>query len=121
MTTSDNVEKTISQTEYIDQISVHKPVEHVAVHTDTFDISEDALGTNDIGPSSNLLWVPLAYTLSLSVSFLLVGRFSDIFARRWFFIIGNAFAIIGTIMGATAKTVNTIVGGNVFNGLGAAI
>lgn len=36
----------------------------------------------DLGPSDNLLWVNLGYTLSLSVSFLLIGRFSDIFGRR---------------------------------------
>lgn len=130
MATQDPVEKAPdASTVYTDDINQpsttyhHTDYEKVAIHTDTYDISAAALGTdvgpgywknwrfiglivalclgynssnlgyvlssysltrinNDIGPSDNLLWVPLAYTLALSVSFLLVGRFSDIFGRR---------------------------------------
>jgi MFS family permease len=35
----------------------------------------------DIGPSKNITWVALSNTLGLSVSFLLVGRLSDIFGE----------------------------------------
>ncbi|KAH6714953.1 fungal trichothecene efflux pump [Leptodontidium sp. 2 PMI_412] len=135
---------------------------HVAIHTDTFDIDEDALGINlpknyymspgfigtvialclgnisnylgwvvpsnslllineDIGPSKNITWVALAYTLGLSVGFLVVGRLSDIFGRRWFFIIGNSFALIGAIVSATATHVESIIGGNLLGGLAGAV
>lgn len=40
----------------------------------------------DIGPSANITWVALAYLLTQSVVFLIVGRLSDVFGRRWFFI-----------------------------------
>lgn len=36
----------------------------------------------DIGPSANITWVALAYLLTQSVTFLIVGRLSDIFGRR---------------------------------------
>jgi MFS family permease len=75
----------------------------------------------DIGPSVNIFWVPLAYTLGLSVGFLLVGRLSDIFGRRWFFIGGNGLVLIGTIVGSTATDVNDLIGANVFTGLGGAV
>jgi hypothetical protein len=38
----------------------------------------------DIGPSDNIAWVSIVYILSEAVFFLLVGRLSDVFGRRWF-------------------------------------
>lgn len=74
-----------------------------------------------IGPSKNITWVALAYTLGLSVGFLIVGRLSDIFGRRWFFIIGNTFALIGAIIGATANHVDDLIGGNLLGGLAGSV
>jgi MFS family permease len=37
----------------------------------------------DIGPSPNILWVPLANTVLGAIVFLMVGQLSDIFGRRW--------------------------------------
>jgi MFS family permease len=75
----------------------------------------------DIGPSTNINWVALAYTLGLSVGFLIVGRFSDIFGRRWFFVGGNGIGLVGAIIGATANRVNSLIGANVLNGLAGAV
>lgn len=75
--------------------------------------------TPETGPSMNVTWVVLAWTLCLAVGYTLVGRFSDIFGRRWFFIGASLLATIGTIIGATAQDVNTLIGANVLLGLGA--
>ncbi|PLB35258.1 trichothecene efflux pump [Aspergillus candidus] len=75
----------------------------------------------DIGPSPNLTWVSLAYSLGLSVGFLLVGRLSDIFGRRWFFIGGNALSLIGGIVGAAAKDVETLIAADLLMGLGGSV
>ena len=72
----------------------------------------------DIGPSNQIIWVALAHQLSSSVVYLLVGRLSDVFGRRWFFILGSCFGLLGCIIGATAQNVNTLIGGQVFCGLG---
>jgi MFS family permease len=80
-----------------------------------------ALINESIGPSPNINWVALSYTLGLSVGFLIVGRLSDIFGRRWFFIIGNSFALIGSICSATATSVNAIIAGNTLGGLAGAV
>lgn len=73
----------------------------------------------DIGPSDQLLWVGLANTLMLSVSFLLVGRLSDIFGRRWFYIVTNFCAVLGCIIAGTANRIDVIIGANILNGLAA--
>lgn len=72
------------------------------------------------GPSANITWVSLVWTLSTSVGFTLVGRLSDIFGRRWFFIGCSLLATIGCVVGSTAKDVNQLIGANVLIGLAAA-
>lgn len=73
----------------------------------------------DIGPSPNIYWIPLVNLCGGCVFFLLVGRLSDIFGRRWFFIGGSVLSLIGTIIGSQAKNVNTLIGAEVFIGIAA--
>ncbi|KAF4636561.1 hypothetical protein G7Y89_g1524 [Cudoniella acicularis] len=150
------------QDEQIEQSMHTQRDAHVAIHTETYDIDEDALGTNlpkhyyrsagfigtvialclgnisnylgwvmpsnsltlineNLGPSPNITWVAISYTLGLSIGFLIVGRLSDIFGRRWFFIGGNSFALIGAIVSGTATSVEAIIGGEVLGGLAGAV
>jgi len=39
---------------------------------------------DDLGPSPNITWLGLGYLVGEAVFFLLVGRLSDVFGRRWF-------------------------------------
>ncbi|KAK4498863.1 hypothetical protein PRZ48_009373 [Zasmidium cellare] len=74
----------------------------------------------DIGPDPNINWVPLVNLAGGAIFFLMVGQLSDIFGRRWFFIIGSIIALIGSIVGATAKNVNTLIGAEVLIGIAVA-
>lgn len=62
----------------------------------------------------------LSWTLCVAIGYTLVGRLSDIFGRRWFFIGCSTLATIGCIIAATAKDINTLIGANVFIGFAAA-
>lgn len=73
-----------------------------------------------IGPSENSTWVALAWTLLSAVSFPLVGRLSDIFGRRWFFAGSTGAAVIGSIIGATANHIDTLIVASVFLGFASA-
>ncbi|KAF9882945.1 hypothetical protein FE257_004856 [Aspergillus nanangensis] len=73
----------------------------------------------DIGPSPYLLWVALSYTLTVSIGLLLIGRLSDLFGRRWFFIGGSVLGLIGCIVCAVAPNVGSLIGGTTLIGLGA--
>lgn len=55
------------------------------------------------------------------MGYTLVGRLSDVFGRRWFFIGGNFLGLISAIMGATAKNMNTLIGSSCLAGLAAAV
>ncbi|KAF2261286.1 MFS general substrate transporter [Lojkania enalia] len=74
----------------------------------------------DIGPDPNLSWVALSYLLTNSVGLMLVGRLSDLFGRRWFFIGGNALATLGCIVAAVAPDIPGLIAGETLIGLGAA-
>lgn len=57
-----------------------------------------------IGPSPNIIWLAVSWTTGFAVAFTLVGRLSDIFGRRWFFIGSSVLAVIGNIIGASAQS-----------------
>jgi MFS family permease len=70
----------------------------------------------DVGPDPRYVWISLVYTVTSAVWFPIVGRLGDIFGRRYIMITGAVMAIIGSIICATAKSVLTLIGGNVFLG-----
>lgn len=53
--------------------------------------------------------------------FLVSGRLSDLFGRRWFFIGGNVICLIGLIVGACAKNMDTLIVASAVYGLGECI
>ncbi|KAH8601602.1 fungal trichothecene efflux pump [Bisporella sp. PMI_857] len=73
-----------------------------------------------LGGSPNITWVALSWTLGFTIGLSLVGRLSDIFGRRWFFIGSSIMALVGNIIGASAQSVNQLIGTNCLNGLAAA-
>ncbi|KXL50749.1 hypothetical protein M433DRAFT_76067 [Acidomyces richmondensis BFW] len=75
---------------------------------------------NDIGPDQNYVWLALTYNLTLAIGLLLTGRLSDIFGRRYFFIGGALLAVIGSIVGATARTIPILIGSETLLGIASA-
>ncbi|KAK3065123.1 hypothetical protein LTS18_009707 [Coniosporium uncinatum] len=73
----------------------------------------------DIGPDPNVLWVALSYTLTVAVSLTIIGRLSDIFGRRWIFIGGAVLGVVGSIVCATAQSINALIGGTAIIGMAA--
>lgn len=74
----------------------------------------------DIGPSDSITWVSLVYLVTQAVTQTLVGRLSDLFGRRWFFIGSNIIALVGSIICACAQNVDTLIGGNTLVGIASA-
>ncbi|CAK7219829.1 hypothetical protein SBRCBS47491_003983 [Sporothrix bragantina] len=70
----------------------------------------------ELGPDPRYTWISMIYNVSLAVFFTPVGRLSDLFGRRYFFIVGAAIAVIGSIVCATAKSIPMLIGGNVLLG-----
>ncbi|EXJ90159.1 hypothetical protein A1O3_03228 [Capronia epimyces CBS 606.96] len=71
----------------------------------------------DIGPSKSYAWIITSITVVGAAVAPVVGRFGDIYGRRNFLLAGNALALVGTAVAATAKTVNTAIVGGSFIGV----
>jgi MFS family permease len=67
----------------------------------------------DLGPDSRYTWISLVYNAVLAVCLGPIGRLSDIFGRRYFFIGGGIIGVVGSIMCATATSIPIMIGGNV--------
>jgi MFS family permease len=79
-----------------------------------------ALINADLGNSKDINWVATVWTLGSCIGFLIVGRMSDIFGRKWMVQSSMALSLIGCIIGAVAKSVNMLIAANLCNGLAAA-
>lgn len=62
----------------------------------------------------------MCFTLVSGVLLLVVGRVSDVIGRRYFFIGTQAFAVVGSIIGATSNNINTLIGATVLTGVAGA-
>ncbi|CAK7213428.1 hypothetical protein SBRCBS47491_001793 [Sporothrix bragantina] len=71
----------------------------------------------DIGPSTNYAWMGYAYTLCSACTFCLVGRFSDLFGRRWVIIGGTVLGLVGAIIGSQAKTIPVVIAAMAIQGV----
>lgn len=69
---------------------------------------------------ANIIWVALTYTLTSAVTLTIIGRVTDIFGRRWVFVGGAFLGIVGSVVCATAQSVNSLIGGMTIIGIAAA-
>jgi MFS family permease len=74
----------------------------------------------DIGPDPAYTWIALVYNVSVAVTIAPLGRLSDIFGRRYFFIGSALLGVLGSIICATAQSIPVLIGGNVFLGIASA-
>jgi len=75
----------------------------------------------DIGPSPNIVWLALSYLLTTSVGLIIVGRVTDIFGRRWWFICASILGFVGSIICARAPNVNALIAGQTLIGAAASV
>jgi MFS family permease len=81
-----------------------------AVSTFAFVAPFLGLINNELGPDPRYIWISLVYNAVLAVFLAPVGRLSDIFGRRYFFIGGGVFGVVGSIVCATAKSIPALIG-----------
>ena len=71
----------------------------------------------DLGPDPRYIWISLVYTAVLAICLAPLGRLTDIFGRRYFFVGGGVIGVVGSIVCATATSIPMLIAGNVLLGI----
>ncbi|KIL91916.1 hypothetical protein FAVG1_04319 [Fusarium avenaceum] len=79
-----------------------------------------ALINADIGPSTQIVWAATVWTMGSSIGFLIVGRLSDLYGRKWMVMSTTVLGLTGCIIGGAARNVGMLIASNGCNGLAAA-
>ncbi len=64
-------------------------------------------------------WVVTAYLLGSTMMIPIIGRLSDQFGRKWFFIVGILIFLLGSALSGTSQTMNQLIAFRALQGLGA--
>ncbi len=76
---------------------------------------------SDLGGFSHYTWVTTAYMITSAVAVPIVGKLTDIYGRRMFYIAGIAIFIAGSILCGFSQTILQIIIYRAFQGIGAGI
>lgn len=73
------------------------------------------------GSTKNVNWVSGGFSLSGSIAFAIAGQLSDYLGRKDVVVVGQAFLLVGHLVGATAQTFNQVIAAMVLLGAGTGI
>ncbi|KAB5560332.1 fungal trichothecene efflux pump [Coniochaeta sp. 2T2.1] len=74
----------------------------------------------EFGQPNKYIWFIPAWTLSITICFMICGANTDLLGRRWFLVLGNLICTVGHIVVASAKNGNSVIAGMAISGFGGA-
>ncbi|KAI9878049.1 MAG: peroxiredoxin prx5 [Pleopsidium flavum] len=72
------------------------------------------------GTPNKYIWFIPAWTIAITVCFMLCGANTDLLGRRWFLVGGNLICTVGHLVVATSKNANAVIAGMALAGFGGA-
>lgn len=75
----------------------------------------------DLGGFDRYTWVTTAYIVASTITVPVVGRLSDIFGRKIFYMLGLALFLIGSFAAGTSTSMNQLIAFRAFQGMGGGI
>ena len=75
----------------------------------------------DLGGFDRYTWVTTAYIVASTITVPVVGRLSDIFGRKIFYMLGLAFFLVGSFAAGTSTSMNQLIAFRAFQGMGGGI
>ncbi len=75
----------------------------------------------DLGGFDRYTWVTTAYLVASTITVPIVGRLSDIFGRKWFYLVGLVIFMIGSFAAGTADSMTQLIAFRAFQGMGGGV
>ncbi|KAK2743343.1 hypothetical protein FQN55_007278 [Onygenales sp. PD_40] len=75
---------------------------------------------SEMGNPSKFVWYIPAWTIAITICFMLCGANTDLLGRRWFLVLGNLICCVGHILIACAKSNTMVITGMAITGFGGA-
>lgn len=75
----------------------------------------------DLGGFDRYTWVTTAYLMTSTSVLPIVGRLTDIYGRKWFYIAGIIIFLIGSALSGLSQTLNQLIVFRAFQGIGGGI
>lgn len=72
----------------------------------------------DLGGFSQYTWVFTSYIITESISVPLTGKLSDMYGRKWFFVIGMAIFVLGSFLSGISQTMSQLIIFRALQGVG---
>ena len=75
----------------------------------------------DLGGFDRYTWVTTAYLVASTITVPIVGRLSDIFGRKWFYIVGLVIFMIGSFSSGAAESMTQLIAFRALQGMGGGV
>ncbi len=75
----------------------------------------------DLGGFDRYTWVTTAYIVASTAVVPIVGRLSDMYGRKWFYIVGIVVFLLGSALSGISQSIDQLIFFRAFQGLGAGV
>jgi len=75
----------------------------------------------DLGGFAHYTWVTTAYLIASTVTVPIIGKLTDLYGRKWFYISGIAIFMIGSLLSGLSQNMMQLIFFRGFQGIGAGI
>ncbi len=75
----------------------------------------------DLGGFDRFTWVTTAYLVASTTAVPIVGRLTDIYGRKIFYVLGIVVFLIGSVLAGTSQTMNQLIAFRAVQGLGGGV
>ena len=75
----------------------------------------------DLGGFTQYTWVTTAYIITSTIAIPITGKLTDMYGRKWFYIVGLAIFMLGSLLCGLSHTMTQLIFFRGFQGIGAGI